>query len=66
MSAATSEVLVLETVVYRADGEVETYCERGDTPHSLAVLKEKLENYPNGKKELYQHGDGFLRETPPD
>lgn len=65
MSVATSEILVLETVIHRADGEVEVYYERGDTPQSFAALKEKLEDYPHGRKELYQHGDGFLRNYPP-
>ena len=60
------ETLVLQTIIHRADGEVEVYYEHGDTPHSLEVLKERLKYYPNGKQELFQHGDGLLRDVPPE
>lgn len=58
--------LVFETIIHRADGETETYYEHGNTPQSLEVLQEKFERYPNGRQELFQHGDGYLRDVPPD
>ncbi len=58
--------LVFETIIHRASGETETYYERGDTPQSLEVLQEKFERYPSGKQELFQHGDGYLRDVPPE
>lgn len=59
------QTLILETVIHLADGKTEVYYERGETPHAIEVLQERLKYYPNGRKELFQHGDGLLRDTPP-
>ena len=65
MSAPASDTPIFETVIHRTTGEVEVYYQHGDTPQSLAAIQEQLERYPTGRQELYQHGDGALRETPP-
>ena len=59
------QTLTLETIIHLADGKVEVYHEHGDTPQAIEVLQERIEQYPNGRKELFQHGDGSLREIPP-
>ena len=58
--------LTFETIIHRADGEVEIYYEHGDTPQALEVLQERFKHYPDGRKELFQHGDGYLHDTPPE
>ena len=58
--------LTFETIIHRANGEIEVYYEHADTPQALEILQERLERYPNGRQELFQHGDGYLRDTPPE
>ena len=57
--------LTFETIIHRTNGEIEVYYEHGDTPQALEVLQEQFKRYPNRRKELFQHGDGCLRDTPP-
>ena len=52
------------TVVHRADGSIEVYNQTGDTPQSLAIIEERLRQFPEGSEHLYQHGDGSLRDSP--
>ena len=56
--------LKFETIIHRANGEVEVYEQTGDTPQSLAVIRERLQQHPEGIEELFQRGDGFLYDTP--
>ena len=58
--------LIFETIIHRTDGETEIYYQHGDTPQALEILKEQFKHHPNGRKELFQHGDGCLRDTPPE
>lgn len=58
--------IIFETIIHLANGETETYYEHGDTPQAKEALQEKIKHYPNGRQELFQHGDGYLRDTPPD
>ena len=57
--------LTFETIIHFNNGKSEVYYEHGDTPQALEALHERAKDYPNGRKELFQHADGCLRDTPP-
>lgn len=53
------------TRIHKIDGQTEEYVERGDTPQSLEVIRDRRTRYPSGARDFWQHHDGALYEQPP-